>query len=252
MNEFRKLMETVKPLFEEKKRPSDDQINNYMKQLGILRNDIALSFNRFAKIDANQQKATLIDIRDRLQKFLVQPLDGVSGIYPDSPEWEIRVVNYPWSTLALGNNNQLSELVDSVDTKKILTSLKLLEKDLAQLAKVLLKNPDIRPFIEEETGTEVSKTVIGHTDDERDMIKKELYQMGTYCVELYKMIDSLPENADFPHWWQGKLVKAKEYISGVKHYLENELETSTEFNASERPEQQEPEPDYDPSGVSGL
>jgi hypothetical protein len=103
-----------------------------------------------------------------------------------------------------------------------------------------------RPITEDETGTEVSKTVVGHTDDERDMMKKELYQMGTYCVELYKMVDSLPDNADFPHWWQGKLVKAKEYISGIKHYLENELEApDTEVSVS--PDVQ----DYsDPSGVS--
>jgi hypothetical protein len=103
-----------------------------------------------------------------------------------------------------------------------------------------------RAIVEDETGTEVSKTVIGHTDNERDMIKKELYQMGTYCVELYKMIDGLPDDADFPHWWQGKLVKAKEYISGVKHYLENELNTPDDQSYG-----QEVDDDYtDPSGIS--
>lgn len=106
---------------------------------------------------------------------------------------------------------------------------------------------------DEDTGTEVEKTVIGHRDDERDMIKKELYQMGKYCVELYKMLDELPDDADFPHWWQGKLVKAKEYISATKHYLENEIEApdqgvyDQDVEVSISPDAE----DYsDPSGLS--
>lgn len=69
---------------------------------------------------------------------------------------------------------------------------------------------------------EEQKVAVGHVDNERDMIKKELYQMGKYSIELYKMLDSLPDS-DFPHWWQGKVVKASEYLSSAKHYLENEL-----------------------------
>lgn len=74
-----------------------------------------------------------------------------------------------------------------------------------------------------DTGDQTEKTVVGHRDDERDMIKKQLYQMGKYCVELYKMLDGLPDDADFPHWWQAKVVRAAEYISTTKHYLENDL-----------------------------
>jgi len=102
----------------------------------------------------------------------------------------------------------------------------------------------VAPLFEAETGDEVEKTVAGHTDDERDMIKKELFQMGSYCVELYKMLDTLPENVDFPHWWQGKIVKASEYISNSKHYLENELNVPEEPQVS--PEVQD---DINPSGV---
>ena len=42
-------------------------------------------------------------------------------------------------------------------------------------------------------------------------------------VELYKMLDQLPDNVDFPHWWQSKIIKAKSMISSAKHYLEFEL-----------------------------
>lgn len=98
---------------------------------------------------------------------------------------------------------------------------------------------------EGETGDEVTKTVAGHTDDEKDMIMKQLYQMGTYCVELYKMMGSLPDNTDFPHWWQAKLVKASEYIGATKHYLENELAVP-----DDEPQVSPELDDNDPSGVS--
>lgn len=90
----------------------------------------------------------------------------------------------------------------------------------------------------------VSKIAVGHVDDEVDMIKKELYQMGKYSVELYKMLDELPD-ADFPHWWQSKIVKAGEYLSSAKHYLENELNVPDDVAVS--PEVTD---DIDPSGLS--
>jgi hypothetical protein len=101
------------------------------------------------------------------------------------------------------------------------------------------------------TEDEVTKTAIGHTDDEREMIKKNLYQMGKYCVELYKMMDTIPDNADFPHWWQSKITKALDYISTTKHYLENELAVNTDDAEYSEPVVTDDGADYsDPSGVS--
>lgn len=93
---------------------------------------------------------------------------------------------------------------------------------------------------EEET---VNKVAVGHVDDESDMMRKELYKIGKYSVELYKMLGDLPDG-DFPHWWQGKIIKAGEYIGSAKHYLEGELYA---------PEDEKPEPedkdDLNPSGI---
>ena len=87
------------------------------------------------------------------------------------------------------------------------------------------------------------KLAVGHVDNERDMVRRNLYQMGTYCVELYKMLGELPDS-DFPHWWQGKVIKSGEYLSSAKHYLEGELFA---------PEEESPIPDdkddLNPSGV---
>jgi hypothetical protein len=92
---------------------------------------------------------------------------------------------------------------------------------------------------------EVTKDVVGHTDNEPDMIRKELFKMGKYSVELYKMIGELP-NADFPHWWQAKIVKAGQYLSNAKHYLEGEL-NAPEPEALDNAEQEQD--DINPSGV---
>lgn len=72
------------------------------------------------------------------------------------------------------------------------------------------------------TGDIVSKTVIGHHDHESDMMRKQLHQMSNYCMELFDMMEQFPEG-DYPHWWQAKIIKAAEYISAAKHYMENEL-----------------------------
>lgn len=87
---------------------------------------------------------------------------------------------------------------------------------------------------------------IGHTDNEKRMLSDDLYIIGKSAVELHRMLKDLPDDSDFPHWWQSKLVKAKEYISGAKDYLDatlnnpdEEIEVSDELKDNE-----------DPSGVS--
>ena len=68
--------------------------------------------------------------------------------------------------------------------------------------------------------TDNEKLAVGHVDNERDMIRRQLYQMGKYTVELAQMLKELPDS-DFPNWWQAKITKAGTYISDAKHYLEN-------------------------------
>ena len=70
---------------------------------------------------------------------------------------------------------------------------------------------------------------LGHQDDEPHMIKGELYQIGKYAMELYKMVDGFEDKGevDFPAWWQSKITTAKNMISGAKHYLEFETKEPT-------------------------
>jgi len=101
--------------------------------------------------------------------------------------------------------------------------------------------------MEEVREDSVEKDIIGHIDAESDMLRKELFKMGKYSVELYRMLDKLP-NGDFPHWWQAKLVKAGEYLADAKHYLEAELYSPEEESPLDTDETQELQ-DINPSGV---
>jgi len=66
---------------------------------------------------------------------------------------------------------------------------------------------------------------VGHQDDEPNMLKSDLYRIAKYAMELYKMMDKyddMPVEVDFPHWWQSKIIKAKDYMVAAKHYLDGE------------------------------
>ena len=66
---------------------------------------------------------------------------------------------------------------------------------------------------------------VGHQDDEPNMLKSDLYRIAKYAMGLYKMVDrydDIPGEVDFPHWWQSKIIKAKDYMVAAKHYLDGE------------------------------
>jgi hypothetical protein len=94
---------------------------------------------------------------------------------------------------------------------------KVSKEDLKQLQKLAGIYTDV---LNEKDAGSAEKLAVGHVDNERDMIRRQLYQMGTYTVELAKMLKELPDS-DFPNWWQAKITKAGAYISDAKHYLEN-------------------------------
>ena len=66
---------------------------------------------------------------------------------------------------------------------------------------------------------------VGHQDDEPNMLKSDLYRIAKYAMGLYKMMDrydDIPGEVDFPHGWQSKIIKAKDYMVAAKHYLDGE------------------------------
>jgi len=115
-------------------------------------------------------------------------------------------------------------------------------------------------IVNEKDAGSVEKIAVGHVDNERDMVRRHLYEIGKYSMELFKMLGELPDS-DFPHWWQSKIVKSKTYISDAKHYLENSLEVPAlpdtagpqdiEVDGmSDKDFNDDMQKDQDPSGVS--
>jgi hypothetical protein len=76
---------------------------------------------------------------------------------------------------------------------------------------------------------------LGHQDNEPHMIKGELYQIAKQATELYKIVNSVDNmgEVDFPHWWQAKIVLAKNYLEGAKDYLESALAIGNEEELDE-------------------
>ena len=70
-------------------------------------------------------------------------------------------------------------------------------------------------------------TDLGHQDDEPGMLRADLSIIERYAEELGEMLaefDGNGEEVDFPHWWQAKIINAKEDMIAAKHYLRSELE----------------------------
>jgi hypothetical protein len=84
-------------------------------------------------------------------------------------------------------------------------------------------------FQSEDEARKFTKTLnedldLGHQDNEPHMLKADLYRIGKYAMELYKMVDQFEgeQEVDFPHWWQSKIVQAKSMLVSAKHYLDFE------------------------------
>ena len=94
----------------------------------------------------------------------------------------------------------------------------------------LAYNKGFMQGVKDELGSSLSEDLsedldLGHQDNEPGMLKGDLYKIGKYSMELYQMMDDLEGQGevDFPHWWQSKIITAKNMISGAKHYLDFEL-----------------------------
>jgi len=66
---------------------------------------------------------------------------------------------------------------------------------------------------------------LGHEDNEPHMLKADLYRIGKYAMELYKMVDKFDngQEVDFTNWWQAKIINAKSCLVSAKNYLDFEL-----------------------------
>jgi hypothetical protein len=132
-----------------------------------------------------------------------------------------------------GVSKALSDAIDSwTDNEKVRKAAKAFAA-----YKLHKKGPDPLKDLDDETYHKAldayrdAKNIdedldLGHEDNEPHMLKADLYRIGKYAMELYKMVDQFEYGmgeVDFPSWWQSKIFKAKEALVGAKHYLDFEI-----------------------------
>ena len=117
----------------------------------------------------------------------------------------------------LGKNADVGDYIDDFrksDAKQFQGKSKKKRDQMAKAA-----------FLSQKNKIKEGDLDIGHQDDEPHMLKKDIYNMGKYAMELYKKLDKYDDmegEVDFPHWWQSKLTKAKSMLQSAYDYLDGE------------------------------
>jgi len=118
--------------------------------------------------------------------------------------------------------NVLRDLTKKINArqKNLTQMLDMEEKYISQMAKDTELDAKAFDGVFEDTD-------LGHQDNEPGMLRADLSIIERYAEELGEMMkdfDEMDTEIDLPHWWQTKIIKAKDYIVGAKHYLRAELE----------------------------
>jgi len=127
---------------------------------------------------------------------------------------------------------EMEKTKETMDENKINLLKELIKDALKNPKKADLNKDGKLSSYEKKRGAAIEKSMqkedldLGHQDNEPHMLKGDLYRIGKYAMELYKMVDQFDKmegEVDFPHWWQSKIIKAKSMLVSAKHYLDFEL-----------------------------
>ena len=198
-----------KKLTAAEKRKKEDIIMALKKQKGgkdkLEPVDYAVATDRAKKLaedglDEEISNATFQKHADRVENLLRQLIGATKGVDQSQDDTE----------------DDVEELDQSIDylaaalTDKDPLDIAVDQAQFGRLTKPAVKEGDLD---------------IGHQDDEPRMIKKDIYNMGKYAMELYKKLDqydNMGGEVDFPHWWQSKITKAKSMLQSAYDYLDGE------------------------------
>ena len=194
-----------------------DRLTKCEQTLNLLKNG---SFDKNKQVDVEETTQKLQVLRESLQKQLLEAEKG---------------------TVATDDEDKAADLADKGVNVKLTSEMKPGDpEDLERRRMERLSPKDqetiqkIYALMQAEKGADESvkdddhdtgDLDIGHQDDEPNMLKKDLYDIAVNAAKLYKQIhkyDMSDGEVDFPHWWQSKVIKAKDYIGAAQHYLEAE------------------------------
>lgn len=178
--------------------------------------------------------------KEEINQYVQAAKDNTSALRELDPPSELKeALNVVWNWS--GDRNELEQVpskfkaavrkglgnqISDSDFEEAFDAVKNFFADEAGRGRMKFNSDDWVDMIEMDYLNEsVNEDIdVGHTDNEPHMLKKDLYRLAKYSAELYKMIDKYDGETeiDFPHWWQSKIVKSKDYIVSAKHYLDGE------------------------------
>ena len=140
--------------------------------------------------------------------------------------------NVAYGTAVNQVKRQAANTIEEPQPEETMEDTRLREMVIDALTEKKKSFPDLtgdgkvtRADILKARGVELDEDLdLGHQDDEPHMLKADLYRIGKYAMELYKMVDQFEgeQEVDFPHWWQSKIIQAKSMLVSAKHYLDFE------------------------------
>ena len=145
----------------------------------------------------------------------------------------VNAENVAYGTAVNQVKRQAANNIEEPTTEEPMEDVKLKEMVKAALSNPkkadLNKDGQLSDY-EKKRGAAIEKSMqmedldLGHEDNEPHMLKADLYRIGKYAMELYKMVDQFEgeQEVDFPHWWQAKIIEAKNMLVSAKHYLDFE------------------------------
>ena len=192
-----------------------DRLTKCENTLNLIKNG---QYKTQEKVDIKETTKKLEVLRESLQKQLAE---ADKGTISTDDEEKAKDLADDGANVTLTSEMKPGDPEDL--ERKRMDRLTPEDREKLKQIRAMMKNAN--NMEEAEHQAEEDDLDVGHTDDEPSMLKKDLYDIITNAAKLYKQIHKYDQGdgeVDFPHWWQSKVIKAKDYIGAAQHYLEAE------------------------------
>ena len=192
-----------------------DRLTKCENTLNLIKNG---QYKTQEKVDIKETTKKLEVLRESLQKQLAE---ADKGTISTDDEEKAKDLADDGANVTLTSEMKPGDPEDL--ERKRMDRLTPENREKLKQIRAMMKNAN--NMEEAEHQAEEDDLDVGHTDDEPSMLKKDLYDIITNAAKLYKQIHKYDQGdgeVDFPHWWQSKVIKAKDYIGAAQHYLEAE------------------------------
>ena len=192
-----------------------DRLTKCENTLNLIKNG---QYKTQEKVDIKETTKKLEVLRESLQKQLAE---ADKGTISTDDEEKAKDLADDGANVTLTSEMKPGDPEDL--ERKRMDRLTPEDREKLKQIRAMMKNAN--NMEEAEHQVEEDDLDVGHTDDEPSMLKKDLYDIITNAAKLYKQIHKYDQGdgeVDFPHWWQSKVIKAKDYIGAAQHYLEAE------------------------------